>query len=108
MKANVTPTIIIILKIFKNTFSPYEKKIVVGDLHHPFHLHGYRFMVIGLYRNTTGLPMTLNKARSLDRSGNLKRLTGPRPPFKDTVSIPNRGYAVIRFRATNPGNYYNI
>ncbi|KAL9895317.1 uncharacterized protein ACN2A1_006056 [Glossina fuscipes fuscipes] len=75
----------------------------VGDLHHPFHLHGYRFMVIGLYRNTTGLPMTLNRAKSLDRSGSLKRQTGPRPPFKDTVSIPNRGYAVIRFRATNPG-----
>uniref|UniRef100_A0A1A9WAB1 Uncharacterized protein n=1 Tax=Glossina brevipalpis TaxID=37001 RepID=A0A1A9WAB1_9MUSC len=76
----------------------------IGDMHHPFHLHGYRFMVTGLYRNNTGLPMTLNRVKRLDQSGNLRRLIdNPKPPFKDTVSIPNRGYAVVRFRATNPG-----
>lgn len=28
---------------------------------------------------------------------------GHSPPHKDTVSVPSKGYAILRFRADNPG-----
>lgn len=34
------------------------------------------------------------------RGGGIDSLTSP---LKDTVSIPSRGFAIIRFRADNPG-----
>ena len=40
--------------------------------------------------------------KALDRSGQLKRkLT--KAPRKDTVPVPDGGYAIIRFKADNPG-----
>ncbi|TMW50904.1 hypothetical protein DOY81_004015 [Sarcophaga bullata] len=76
----------------------------VGRMHHPFHLHGYRFMVTGLGQHPAGVPMSVQKAKQMERSRMLPRdYFNARPPFKDTVSIPSRGFAVIRFRATNPG-----
>lgn len=40
--------------------------------------------------------------QSLDRAGKLyRRLKGA--PIKDTVTIPDGGYTIIRFRADNPG-----
>ncbi|XP_055904977.1 uncharacterized protein LOC129940613 [Eupeodes corollae] len=74
-----------------------------GDIHHPFHLHGYRFMVVGMGQHPSGVPMTLSAAKQIERSEGLVRSYKNRPPFKDTISIPNRGYAVLRFRANNPG-----
>ncbi|KAM7364393.1 uncharacterized protein ACRADG_000906 [Cochliomyia hominivorax] len=76
----------------------------VGRMHHPFHLHGYRFMVTGLGQHPDGVPMSIQRAKQMERNRMLPRdYFNARPPFKDTVSIPSRGYAVIRFRATNPG-----
>lgn len=80
---------------------------VAGTMHHPFHLHGFRFLVknMGQYKDEH---MTAGLARAL-------RLNEPsfshftdayqrsRPPFKDTISIPSYGFANIRFRADNPG-----
>lgn len=72
-------------------------------MHHPFHLHGHKFLVAGLGQHPDG-PMSVEKAKILDRNRMLPRgLINARPPFKDTVSIPSTGYAVIRFRASNPG-----
>lgn len=79
----------------------------VGRMHHPFHLHGYRFMVTGLGQHPDGIPMSIQRAKQMERNSMLPRdYLNTRPPFKDTVSIPSRGYAVIRFRATNPGTFY--
>ncbi|KAI8121740.1 hypothetical protein FF38_00341 [Lucilia cuprina] len=76
----------------------------VGRMHHPFHLHGYRFMVTGLGQHPDGVPMSIQRAKQMERNRMLPRdYFNARPPFKDTISIPSRGYAVIRFRATNPG-----
>lgn len=76
----------------------------VGRMHHPFHLHGYRFMVTGLGQHPDGSPMSIQRAKQMERNRTLPRNNlNIRPPFKDTVSIPSRGYAIIRFRATNPG-----
>ncbi|XP_046390564.1 laccase-1-like [Ischnura elegans] len=68
---------------------------------HPFHLHGYDFQVLlqGLLGN--------NSAADIKKSffeGTLqKRPDSPFPPLRDTVVLPPAGYAVIRFRADNPG-----
>ncbi|XP_036324933.1 laccase-2-like [Rhagoletis pomonella] len=77
---------------------------LVGRLHHPFHLHGHRFIVTGLGRDSSGTPMTVLAAKQLKANNLLPHNSNnTSPPFKDTVSIPSRGYAVVRFRAENPG-----
>ncbi|XP_030376328.1 laccase-2-like [Scaptodrosophila lebanonensis] len=83
----------------------------VGPIHHPFHLHGHRFTVHALGQHPQGTPMTVALAQSMAHRGQLLPAAAAassssckaKPPFKDTVSIPSRGYAVVRFRADNPG-----
>ncbi|RUP48939.1 Cupredoxin [Jimgerdemannia flammicorona] len=57
--------------------------------HHPFHLHGHKFQVIGrsdgLYNSSNPYPEPANPIR------------------RDTVQVPAGGNVVIRFRADNPG-----
>ncbi|KAL7245767.1 hypothetical protein ACSBR2_000994 [Camellia fascicularis] len=61
---------------------------------HPIHLHGFRFYVVatgqGNFDNVTD-PLTFN----------LKD-----PPEANTVAVPKDGWAVIRFRANNPGVWF--
>ena len=42
---------------------------------------------------------------SLDRQGLLRR-NFENPPVMDTVTVPDGGYVVLRFRANNPGEVY--
>uniref|UniRef100_T1GHN8 Uncharacterized protein n=1 Tax=Megaselia scalaris TaxID=36166 RepID=T1GHN8_MEGSC len=58
-----------------------------GRMHHPFHLHGFRFMVKDMGQHPLKIPMTVPLARSM----------------RDTITIPSYGYAIFRFRADNPG-----
>ena len=45
---------------------------------------------------------SLEEVKALDRSGQLRRkLT--KAPLKDTVTVPDGGYTIIRFKADNPG-----
>ncbi|XP_067620020.1 uncharacterized protein [Eurosta solidaginis] len=87
---------------------------LAGRLHHPFHLHGHRFIVTGLGRDTSilatmsrtpGKPVSALTAAKQLKANNLlpHNSNNTSPPFKDTVSIPSHGYAVVRFRAENPG-----
>ncbi|VEN58993.1 unnamed protein product [Callosobruchus maculatus] len=41
----------------------------------------------------------------LDQQGRLKRNFN-NPPTKDSIVVPNHGYAVLRFRADNPGPWF--
>lgn len=51
---------------------------------------------------TVGPNISVDYVRSLNEAGRIKkRLNGG--TRKDTISIPNSGYAIYRFRATNPG-----
>ncbi|KZC04143.1 Laccase-5 [Dufourea novaeangliae] len=78
-----------------------------GFLNHPFHLHGSGFHVLtmsqpyGTLVNATR-NITRDHIRDLDRQGKLPRNLKA-PPGKDTIPVPNNGYIVIRFRASNPG-----
>jgi FtsP/CotA-like multicopper oxidase with cupredoxin domain len=66
---------------------------------HPFHLHGHKFFVmdVGNFDNTTTLEDIVSDDEILRKSSNTN------PPLKDTVLIPNSGYARIKFKADNPG-----
>ncbi|KAM4131208.1 hypothetical protein ACJW30_01G160500 [Castanea mollissima] len=58
---------------------------------HPMHLHGYTFYVVG------------------SGYGNFDNVTDPEgynlvdPPKMNTVSLPKKGWAALRFKASNPG-----
>jgi Putative multicopper oxidases len=73
---------------------------------HAFHLHGHTFNVIA----TGNLPNSLMNANDIVQLINIKKIpVSAAPAFKDTLAIPSRGYAVIRFVANNPGiNMLNI
>ncbi|XP_030377482.1 iron multicopper oxidase fer1 [Scaptodrosophila lebanonensis] len=67
---------------------------------HPFHLHGNAFRVVGLER--LGENVTIEMIKQLDQFNLLKRNL-VHPPVKDTVTVPDGGYTIIRFEAYNPG-----
>lgn len=70
------------------------------DANHPFHLHGYNFRVIGMDR--LGKNITKEKIQKMDNKGLLMRNL-KEAPIKDTVTVPDGGYTIIRFIADNPG-----
>ncbi|XP_076653957.1 uncharacterized protein LOC143359705 [Halictus rubicundus] len=82
----------------------YDSNQLEG-LHHPFHLHGYTFQVFGLGTlKTTGNITEAEIGEVLnDHTRRLKEGLYKNPPSKDTVKIPQGGFAIIRFRADNPG-----
>ncbi|KAK7465076.1 hypothetical protein BaRGS_00037734, partial [Batillaria attramentaria] len=50
-------------------------------------------------------PYTLQHVQDMDSQGPLPRKL-INPPLKDTLMIPNHHYAIIRFRADNPGIWF--
>ncbi|KAF9027801.1 hypothetical protein BGZ52_001909 [Haplosporangium bisporale] len=56
---------------------------------HPFHLHGHVFQVVA-------------QGKGLYEEGK-SQLSAVNPLRRDTVTVPGRGYTVIRFKADNPG-----
>ncbi|XP_026280853.2 uncharacterized protein LOC113208177 isoform X2 [Frankliniella occidentalis] len=70
------------------------------DANHPFHLHGHAFRVVALER--LGNSTTVSEVQRLDAEGLIaKNLVDP--PTKDTVTVPDGGYTVLRVHADNPG-----
>ncbi|PSN35801.1 hypothetical protein C0J52_21815 [Blattella germanica] len=74
---------------------------VPGPMNHPFHLHGYTFHVLTL--DVFGGNNTLENVRASLNDGKLPQGISTKPITKDTLAIPSNGYAVIRFKADNPG-----
>ncbi|XP_071438592.1 uncharacterized protein [Hetaerina americana] len=76
-----------------------------SDWGHVFHMHGYSFHVVALgsleAKDLKGTMIT-EALKELDRNGKIYRNLVD-PIVKDTVSIPNGGYAILRFKADNPG-----
>lgn len=69
-------------------------QIVVNNLDgatHPFHLHGHHFQVLDRPRSGTG-PWP---GRDVNYAST--------PPMRDTVTVMANSFAVLRFKATNPG-----
>ncbi|XP_066925497.1 uncharacterized protein [Clytia hemisphaerica] len=99
-----------------------------ADRNHPIHLHGHSFHVLkiglGKYNKTNGLYLLGQYTDDIDCSGSDAcnqpkwknqnwggndipgmNVSG-RPIQKDTLTIPAGGYAVIRFKASNPGKWF--
>ena len=70
------------------------------DANHPFHLHGYAFRVIGMDRLAETIEV--ESVKQLDAEGKLHRNL-INPPIKDTITVPDGGYTILRVHATNPG-----
>ncbi|XP_011500453.1 PREDICTED: laccase-1-like [Ceratosolen solmsi marchali] len=70
------------------------------DANHPFHLHGHDFRVVAMERMARNV--SLEAVRTADRQGHIVRKFD-RAPIKDTVTVPDGGYTIIRFLADNPG-----
>ncbi|KAK4540694.1 hypothetical protein LTR36_009025 [Oleoguttula mirabilis] len=86
-----------------NPDSPLWIDIVLNNLDeegHPFHLHGYDFWVLSTYSSTFNWG-SYNPFHSAEPPGGAYDLVNA--VEKDTVLVPRRGYAVLRFRADNPG-----
>ncbi|KAH8699074.1 multicopper oxidase-domain-containing protein [Talaromyces proteolyticus] len=76
---------------------------------HPFHLHGHNFYVIAVHESTHGWG-SYNPwdEKSRIAAGYISTADSDsydlnQAVLRDTVQIPRRGYAVLRFRADNPG-----
>ncbi|KKK21921.1 hypothetical protein AOCH_000182 [Aspergillus ochraceoroseus] len=86
--------------------------LVVNNLDeggHPFHLHGHHFYILAVYKAAIGWgsynPFVDPSPPGLDpeRFPETKGYDLSRAMLRDTVYIPSRAYAVLRFRADNPG-----
>lgn len=88
-----------------NPSEPKWVDIILNNLDdgaHPFHLHGHDFYVLASHRSEHGWgsysPWATAGSSSIAPKLNLEK-----PVMKDTVSVPRRGYVILRFRADNPG-----
>ncbi|KAL1962155.1 hypothetical protein VTN77DRAFT_559 [Rasamsonia byssochlamydoides] len=101
---------------------PVWVDLVVNNLDeggHPFHLHGHNFFVLALHESTHGWgsynpfvdrpQLSTTSSTTTSNKENQEDDTDADPYdlthaiLRDTVQIPRRGYAVLRFRADNPG-----
>ncbi|XP_076059257.1 uncharacterized protein LOC143035926 [Oratosquilla oratoria] len=73
------------------------------DGNHPLHLHGYNFYVVGMER--LGKSTSVSTVQKLDIAGLLPRNLR-NPVSKDSVTIPDGGYTIVRFTADNPGWWF--
>lgn len=49
-----------------------------------------------------GKNVTVDQIKALDKRGAIQRNLD-RAPLKDTVTVPDGGYTIVRFHADNPG-----
>ncbi|KAH9505403.1 hypothetical protein Btru_057180 [Bulinus truncatus] len=72
----------------------------IWDANHPTHLHGHGFRVLAMGK--LGSSTYAKTVTDLDASGNITRNLH-KAPVKDTVTVPDGGYVILRFHANNPG-----
>nr|XP_009772437.1 PREDICTED: laccase-15-like [Nicotiana sylvestris] len=87
-------THVVMLKYNTTVELVFQGTNLVAGIDHPMHLHGFNFYTVGL-----GL-------------GNFDERLDPLnynlvdPPRQNTVAVPKRGWAAIRFKADNPGVWF--
>ncbi|XP_071085419.1 uncharacterized protein [Haliotis cracherodii] len=73
---------------------------VTFNANHPIHLHGHHFRVVAMDRVNEST--SLEEIKMMDEAGLIERNLET-PIAKDTVTVADGGYTVIRFHADNPG-----
>lgn len=75
--------------------------ISVGrDQDHPIHIHGNHFHVVAI--GVVKENVSLDYVKQLNEEGRIhKKLSNA--TAKDSISVPNSGYAIVRLKADNPG-----
>ncbi|XP_050391228.2 uncharacterized protein LOC126810253 isoform X2 [Patella vulgata] len=76
---------------------------VTFNANHPTHLHGHPFRVIAMDKLNTST--SLEEVKALDEGGFIKRKLS-KAVSKDSVTVPDGGYTVIRFYADNAGAWF--
>ncbi|RLU25335.1 hypothetical protein DMN91_001491 [Ooceraea biroi] len=71
-----------------------------GNTSHTFHVHGYNAKLTG--RGSFEKPISKDKIVSLDRDGKIQRNV-KNPVRKDTFTVPNKGYIILRLYTDNLG-----
>ncbi|XP_059057139.1 uncharacterized protein LOC131850794 [Achroia grisella] len=69
-----------------------------------FHLHGFTMQVVATGQNLDKKPISLTEFKKLDESRKIDRNL-INPPVKDTVTVPNKGYTVVRLRTDRGGSW---
>ncbi|XP_042486442.1 laccase-7-like [Macadamia integrifolia] len=69
----------------------FQNTAVLGVENHPIHLHGYDFYVLAMGFGNYNHIQDVSKFNLFN------------PQMRNTVAVPAGGWAVIRFRADNPG-----
>ncbi|MED6193079.1 Laccase-4 [Stylosanthes scabra] len=86
-------------KLYRLKFNSTVQLVLQGTAmiapeNHPFHLHGYNFFVVGQGHGNFDPdkdPFSFNLVDPVERN---------------TIGVPNAGWAAIRFRADNPGVWF--
>jgi len=82
---------------------PLWVDVIINNLDdggHPFHLHGHSFYVLKTHRAERGWGSYKYRGKEFDFD--IGEGLGV-PVLKDTVLVPRRGYAILRFLADNKG-----
>lgn len=70
------------------------------DANHPIHMHGYKFRVVAMEK--VGENVTVQQIKTMEAEGKITRNLLD-APLKDTVTVPDGGYTIVRLEANNPG-----
>ncbi|XP_075210800.1 uncharacterized protein LOC142318144 [Lycorma delicatula] len=67
---------------------------------HPVHIHGSHFYILAI--EPVGYNISFDLIKQKNERGEIKKVFN-NLPGKDTISVPNKGFSIIRFVARNPG-----
>jgi hypothetical protein len=87
----------------ESSSSPWVDLIInnLDDGSHPFHLHGHSFYVLATHKSDFGWGSYFPSSDA--GSAVIPDFNLENPLRKDTVMVPRRGFAVLRFQARNMG-----
>ncbi|XP_026724639.1 laccase-2-like [Trichoplusia ni] len=69
-----------------------------------FHMHGYSMQVIATWQNPKDKPISKEDFHTLNKNGKILRNL-QNPPFKDTITVPNKGYTIVRIKIDRGGSW---
>ncbi|KAJ8722548.1 hypothetical protein PYW07_003728 [Mythimna separata] len=69
-----------------------------------FHMHGYNMQVISTWQNPKDKPISKQDFQKLNKDGKILRNL-QNPPVKDTITVPNKGYTIVRIKIDRGGTW---